>query len=74
MKKSNVIEINSDKIPYNEIKKLKDVTLIIVTEDEKVLENVLGAITKFQEDNKDINIILYIARSYEKLPDYSFGL
>ena len=23
MKKSNVIEINSDKIPYNEIKKLK---------------------------------------------------
>ena len=74
MKKSNVIEINSDKIPYNEIKKLKDVTLIIVTEDEKVLENVLGAITKFQEDNKDINIILYIARSYEKLPDYSFEL
>lgn len=75
-KKTNKeIVINSNNIPYDKIKDEKDITFVVVTEDEKVLKSSLKAICEVQKENKDKNITVFVtnAKNYEKLHKESNG-
>ena len=75
-KKTNKeIVINSNNIPYDKIKDEKDITFVVVTEDEKVLESSIKAICEIQKENKDKNITVIITRpeNYVKLHKESNG-
>ena len=69
MKKKNnkeikIIDVN---IPYEEIKDEKNITFVVITKDEKVLEETLKAITNIYNENRDRNITVVISSDYEKL-------
>ena len=65
--KKDVIEIKDGVIPYEKIKDPKDITFVIITKDEKVLEESIRAITKVKEEYKDKDFNVVISSSYEKL-------
>ena len=71
--KKDVIEIKDGVIPYDKIKGQKDITFVIITKDEKVLEESIRAITKVKEDYKDKDFNVVISSSYEKLHALSNG-
>lgn len=71
--KKDVIEIKDGVIPYDKIKAQKDITFVIITKDEKVLEESIRAITKVKEDYKDKDFNVVISSSYEKLHTLSNG-
>ena len=53
-KKTNKeIVITTNNIPYDKIKDEKDITFVVITEDEKVLKSSLEAICKVQKENKE---------------------
>lgn len=71
--KKDVIEVKDGVIPYDEIKDQKDITFVIITKDEKVLEDSIKAITKVKEEYKDKDFTVVISSSYEKLHTLSNG-
>ena len=71
--KKDVIEIKDGVIPYDKIKDHKDITFVIITKDEKILEESIRAITKVKEDYKDKDFHVVISSSYEKLHTLSNG-
>ena len=71
--KKDVIEIKDGVIPYDKIKGQKDITFVIITKDEKVLEESIRAITKVKEEYKDKDFNVVISSSYEKLHALSNG-
>lgn len=75
MKKKNnkeikIIDVN---IPYEEIKDEKNITFVVITKDEKVLEETLKAITNIYNENRDRNITVVISSDYEKLNKVTNG-
>lgn len=75
MKKKNnkeikIIDVN---IPYEEIKDEKNITFVVITKDEKVLEETLKAITDIYNENRDRNITVVISSDYEKLNKVTNG-
>lgn len=75
MKKKNnkeikIIDVN---IPYEEIKDEKNITFVVITKDEKVLEETLKAITNIYNENRDRNITVVISSDYEKLNKMTNG-
>lgn len=71
--KSIVIE-NDSSIPFKEIEEQKNITFIVITKDETVLEKVARVITEYHEKHKDKNINVVISSSYEKLHRLSGGI
>lgn len=67
------IEVINGKIPYNEIKGEKDITFVLITKDEKVLEETIKSIAEFYKEHKDRNINVVISSDYEKLHEASNG-
>ena len=67
MKNKKEVKVIDGKIPYEEIKDEKDITFVIITKDEKVLEESVKAIADIQKENKDMNITVVISSDYEKL-------
>lgn len=67
------IEVINGKIPYNEIKGEKDITFVLITKDEKVLEETIKSIAEFYKEHKDMNINVVISSDYEKLHEASNG-
>ena len=65
--KKNVIEVKDGVIPYDKIKDQKDITFVIITKDEKVLEDSIKAISKVKDEYKDKDFNVVISSSYEKL-------
>lgn len=75
MKKKNnkeikIIDVN---IPYEEIKDEKNITFVVITKDQKVLEETLKAITNIYNENRDRNITVVISSDYEKLNKVTNG-
>ena len=75
MKKKNnkEIKIIDGNIPYEEIKDEKDITFVVITKDEKVLEETLKAITNVYNENKDRNITVVISSDYKQLHEATNG-
>jgi len=73
-KETKEIKVIDGVIPYNEIDEHKDISFIVITEDEEVLTKSLEAITKVQKEYKDKNFTVFISSSYEKLHEISNGL
>lgn len=75
MKKKNnkEIKIIDMNIPYEEIKDEKNITFVVITKDEKVLEETLKAITNIYNENRDKNITVVISSDYEKLNKVTNG-
>lgn len=71
--KKDVIEIKDGVIPYDKIKDQKDITFVIITKDEKVLEESIRAISKVKDEYKDKDFNVVISSSYEKLHTLSNG-
>lgn len=71
--KKDVIEVKDGVIPYDKIKDQKDITFIIITKDEKVLEDSIKAISKVKDEYKDKDFNVVISSSYEKLHTLSNG-
>lgn len=71
--KKNVIEVKDGVIPYDKIKDQKDITFVIITKDEKVLEDSIKAISKVKDEYKDKDFNVVISSSYEKLHTLSNG-
>lgn len=65
--KKNVIEVKDGVIPYDKIKDQKDITFVIITKDEKVLEESIRAISKVKDEYKDKDFNVVISSIYEKL-------
>ena len=75
MKKKNnkeikIIDVN---IPYEEIKDEKNITFVVITKDERVLEETLKAIINIYNENRDRNITVVISSDYEKLNKVTNG-
>lgn len=66
-KNSKEIKVIDGNIPYEEIKDEKDITFVVITKDEKVLEETLKAITNVYNENRDRNITVVISSDYDKL-------
>lgn len=73
MRKNKEIEVINGKIPYNEIKEEKDITFVLITKDEKILEETIKSIAEFYKEHKDMNINVVIPSDYEKLHEVSNG-
>lgn len=73
-KKTKEIKVLNGIIPYEEIKDNKDITFIVITQDEEVLTKSLEAITKVQKEYRDKNFTVFISSSYEKLHEISNGM
>lgn len=71
--KKDVIEIKDGVIPYDKIKDQKDIIFVIITKDEKVLEDSIKAISKVKDEYKDKDFNVVISSSYEKLHTLSNG-
>ena len=69
-KEIKIIDVN---IPYEEIKDEKNITFVVITKDEKVLEETLKAITNIYNENRDRNITVVISSDYEKLNKVTNG-
>ena len=67
MKKNKEIRVVDGHIPYEEITKEKDITFVVITKDEKVLEKTIKSITDFYKEHKDMNINVVISSDYDKL-------
>lgn len=72
-KKTKEIEVVNGVIPYEEIKDNKDITFIVITQDEEVLTKSLEAIKSVRDENKDKNFNVIISSNYEKLHKLSNG-
>ena len=72
-KNSKEIKVIDGNIPYEEIKDEKDITFVVITKDEKVLEETLKAITNIYNENRDRNITVVISSDYEKLNKVTNG-
>ena len=75
MKKKNNKEIKviDGNIPFENIKDEKDITFVVITKDEKRLEETLKAITNIYNENRDRNITVVISSDYEKLNKVTNG-
>ena len=73
-KETKEIKVIDGVIPYNEIDEHKDISFIVITEDEEVLTKSLEAITKVQKEYRDKNFTVFISSSYEKLHEISNGM
>ena len=75
MKKKNNKEIKviDGNIPFENIKDEKDITFVVITKDEKRLEETIKSIAEFYKEHKDMNINVVISSDYEKLYEASNG-
>lgn len=71
--KTKKINIINGVIPYEEINDSKDITFVVITEDENILTKSLEAITELYKQNKDRNFNVVISSSYDKLHRISNG-
>lgn len=69
-----VIIENELSIPFNEFEDQKDITIVVITKDETVLEKVAGVITAYHKEHEEKNINVVISSSYEKLHRLSGGV
>lgn len=70
--KSFIVE-NELSIPFNEFENQKDITIVVITKDETVLEKVARVITEYHQEHTEKNINVVISSSYEKLHRLSGG-
>ena len=73
MKNKKEVKVIDGKIPYEEIKNEKDITFVIITKDEKILEESVKAIADIHKENKDMNITVVISSDYKKLHEATNG-
>lgn len=71
---AKIVKIKDGVIPYNEIVNQKNVTFIVIANDEKLLKLSLDVIEKVHEQNKNMNINVVVSSSYEKLHKLSNGV
>lgn len=75
VKKDNaVIEIKDGKIPYDEVNKLDKITFIIITQDDKVLQQSIKSIAELHKEHEDKEFNVVISSSYEKLHKITKGM
>ncbi len=68
-----IIPMKEAKIPYNRLKNQQIIKFIIITTDNKVLNDCIKIIMKFQQQHKNLEITVFISSSYEKSQKISKG-
>lgn len=69
----NSIIIKDGKIPYDKIEKEDKVSFIVITQDMKVLEKTLKAITDIKKQYENKEFTVFISSSYETMHRLSGG-